>query len=79
MQDPQHIMVLQLSPHNFSLMWSTTNASRKKEMFSVKAANRREGRSGVLEAEKDLPDGSLDWQIGIKHNRVSFRVTQPNG
>ena len=78
-QDPQHIVVLNSSPGDFSLMRSATDSPREEQMMLVKVAHRRTGGSCVLEAEKDLPDGSLYLQIGIKHNCVSFGVTQPDG
>src|SRR2546428_8169106 len=58
-QNPQHIMVLYLSPHNFSLMRPASNPPRKEQMFLVKVANGRKSRSGVLKAVKDLANGGL--------------------
>jgi len=58
-QNPQHIMVLDLSPHNFSLMRPASNSPRKKQVFLVKVANGRKSRSGVLKAVKDLANGGL--------------------
>src|SRR5207302_10881697 len=58
-QHPQHIMVLDLSPHNFSLMRPAPHPPRKKQMLLVKVANRRKSRSGVFKAVKDLPNGGL--------------------
>src|SRR5437868_1713370 len=77
-QHPQHIMMLDLSPHNLSLMWTTPDPPGKEQMLLVKVANRRTGRSGVLKAVKDLPNGGLHLHIGVKHNRVAFGVTQSN-
>src|SRR5258708_39620377 len=51
----------------------------KEEVFLAKVANRRKSRSGVLEAVKDLTNGGLHLHIGVKHNRVAFGLTQPNG
>jgi hypothetical protein len=47
-QHPQHIMVLDLSPHNFSLMRPAPHPPRKEQMLLVKVANGRASRSGVL-------------------------------
>src|SRR5712691_10531240 len=72
-------MVLQLSPHNFSLMRPAPDPPRKEQVLLVKVANSCKSRSGVLKAAKDLPNGGLYLQIGVKNNRVAFGVTQPNG
>src|SRR5207302_3415456 len=58
-QHPQHIMMLDLSPHNLSVMWTTPDPPGKEQMLLVKVAHRRTGRSGVLKACKDLPNGGL--------------------
>src|SRR5437588_11918992 len=79
MQNPQHIMVLDLSPHNFSLMRPAPHPSWKEEVFLAKVANRRKSRSSVPKAVKDLPNGGLHLRIGVKNNGVAFGVTQPNG
>src|SRR5712692_7420608 len=71
-QNPQHIMVLYLSPHNFSLMRPTSNPPRKEQMFLVKVANGRKSRSGMLKAVKDLANGGLHLQIRVKNNGVAF-------
>ena len=73
-QHPQHIMVLDLSPHNLSVMWTAPDPPRKEEVFPAKVAHRRTGRAGLLKAVKDLPNGGLDLHIGVKHNRVADRV-----
>src|SRR6266568_3132138 len=78
-QNPQHIMMLDLSPHNFSLMRPAPNPPRKEQMLLVKVANGRKSRSGMLKAVKDLAYGGLHLQIGVKNNSVAFGVTQPNG
>jgi hypothetical protein len=48
-------------------------------VFLTKVAHRRKSRSGVLKAVKDLTNSGLDLHIGVKHNRITFGVTQPNG
>ncbi len=78
MQDPQHIMVLDCSPGDFSSMGSTTNPPRKEQVLLVKMAHGCAGGASVLKAEKDLPNGGLHLQIGIKYNRIGFGVTQPD-
>src|SRR5260370_1033306 len=78
-QNPQHIMVLDLAPHNFSLMRPAPNPPRKEQMFLVKVANGRKSRSGMLKAVKDLPNGSLHLQVRVKNNSVAFGVRQSNG
>src|SRR5450755_4536208 len=78
-QHSQHIMVLDLSPHNFTLMRSAPNPPRKEQMLLVKVANGRKSRSGVLKAVKDLANGGLYLYIGVKNNGLAFGVTQPHG
>ena len=73
-QNPQHIMMLDLSPHNFSLMRPAPNPPGKEQMFLVKVANGRKSRSGVLKAVKDLANGGLHLHIGVKNNGVADRV-----
>src|SRR5215510_13179593 len=77
-QHPQDIMVLDLSPHKFSLMWSTPDSPWKEQTVLAKVAHRRKSRSGVRKACKDLPHGGLHLRIGVKHNGVAFSVRQPN-
>src|SRR6266700_5987097 len=77
-QNPQHIMMLDLSPHNFSLMRPAPNPPRKEQMFLVKVANGRKSRSGVLKTVKDLANGGLHLHIGVKNHGVAFGVTQSN-
>jgi hypothetical protein len=79
MQDAQYIVVLNRSPGEFSWMGTATDSSWKEQVLLAKLANRRTGGPGVLEAEKDLLDGSLYLQIGIKHHGIGFGVTQSNG
>src|SRR5947209_3740549 len=78
-QHSQHIMMLDLSPDNFSLMRPTPNAPGKEQMLLVKVANGRKSRPGVLKAAKDLANGGLYLDIRIKNNRIAFGVTQANG
>jgi hypothetical protein len=78
-QHPQHIMMLDLSPDNFSLMRPTANAPGEKQMLLVKVANGRKSRPGVLKTAKDLANGGLYLHIRIKNNRIAFGVTQSNG
>src|SRR5258708_18098279 len=78
-QHSQHIMVFYLSPHKFSVMRPTAHPPWKEEVFLAKVANRRKSRSGVLEAVKHLTNRCLHLHIVVKHNRVAFGVTQPNG
>src|SRR5258708_35849196 len=77
-QNPQNIVVLDFSPQDFSLMGSTPDASREKQVLLMKVANRGAGRSGVLEQANDLANGGLDLQIGIKNNHFPVGVTQPD-
>src|SRR6266566_1665949 len=77
-ENPQHIMVLQLSPHKFSLMRPAANPPRKEHVFLVKVADGRKSRAGVLKTAKDLANGGLHLQIGVKNYPVAFGVTQPN-
>src|SRR5207248_4374181 len=70
---------LDLSPHNFAVMRTAPDPPRKEEVFLAKVANGRKSRSGVLKAVKDLANGGLHLYIGVKHNRVAFGVTQPDG
>src|SRR5436309_12773645 len=72
-------MMLDLSPHYFSLMWPTPDPPGKEELLLAKVTNGREGRSGVLKAVKDLLNGGLHLHIGVKHNGIAFGVSQPNG
>ena len=74
-KDPQHIVVLDGSPGDFSLMGSTADSPRKEQMLLVKVAHGRTGGASVLKAAKDLANARLYLQIGIEHNRVGFRVT----
>src|SRR6266700_4477751 len=74
MQDPQHIVVLNWPPGEFSLMGSTANPSGKEQVLLVKMANRCKRRACVLKTAKDFPNGRLHLEIGIKHNRVADRV-----
>jgi hypothetical protein len=67
-------MMLDLSPHDFSLMWPAPHPPWKEEVFLAKVAHRRTSRSGVLKAVKDLPNGGLHLHIGVKHNGVADRV-----
>src|SRR6266700_3386999 len=67
-QHTQHIMVLDFSPRNLSLMRSVTNPPRKEHLFLVKMANGRECRTGMLKAAKDLTNARLHQQIWIKNN-----------
>jgi hypothetical protein len=78
-QNSQHIVVLDFSPHDFPLMWPAPYPPRKEQVFLVKVANRREGRSGVLKKAKDLANGSLHLEIGIKDNHVTVGVTKTDG
>jgi hypothetical protein len=73
-QHPQHIMVLYLSPHKFSVMRTAPDPPWKEEVFLAKVAHRRKSRSGVLKAVKDLSNGGLHLLIGVKSNRVADRV-----
>jgi hypothetical protein len=59
-QNSQHIVVLDFCPQDFSLMGSTPDAPREKQVLVLKVANRRAGRSSVLEQADDLANGSLD-------------------
>src|SRR6266699_3391123 len=52
MEHSQHIMVLDLSPDNLSLMRPTTNAPRKEQMLLAKVANGRKSRSGCKRYHK---------------------------
>src|SRR5438876_1287798 len=79
MQHSQHIMVLDLAPHNFSLMWATSHPPGKEQMFLVKVTNGRKSRAGMLKAVKDFPNSGLNLHIRIKNNGVAFGVRQPNG
>src|SRR6266496_3931219 len=72
-------MMLDLSPHNFSLMRSTSNPPRKEQLFLVKVTNGRKGRSSMLKAVKDFPNGGLHLHIRVKNNGVTFGVTQSHG
>ena len=58
---------------------TTTNPSRKEQVVLVKVAHGRTGGPCMLKAEKDLPNGRLDLQVGIKRNRIGFGVAQPDG
>jgi hypothetical protein len=73
-QHPQHIMVLDLSPHKFSVMRAAPDPPWKEEVVLAKVAHRRKSRSGVLKAVKDLSNGGLHLHIGVKHNCVADRV-----
>ncbi len=44
-------------------------------MLSVKVTNGRKGRPRVVKTAKDLTNGSLHLEIGIKHNGIAFDVT----
>src|SRR5512142_729493 len=79
MQDPQHVVVLDWSPGEFSLMRSTADSPRREQVVLVKVANRCKCGASVLEAAEDLPNGCLHLEIGIKHNGVGFGVTQSDG
>jgi len=79
MQHAQHIMVLDFSPRNLSLMGSTTNPPRKEQPFLVKMANGRECRASLLKAEKDFVNARLHQQIWVKDNDFILGVAQPNG
>src|SRR5260370_1291312 len=71
-------MVLQLSPHNFSLMRPAANPPRKEQVLLMKVADGRKSRAGVLKTAKDLANGGLHLQMGVKNNPVAFGVTQTN-
>src|SRR5260221_14538813 len=72
-------MMLDLSPHQFSLMWPAPDAPGKEQLVRAKVTHGRESRSGVLKAVKDLPNGGLPLHIGVKHNGIAFGVSQSNG
>src|SRR5947209_8637120 len=78
MQNPQDIMVFDLSPHNFSLMRPAPNPPGKEQMLLVEVANGRKSRSSVLKAVKDLANGGLHLQVRVKNNGIAFGVTQPH-
>ena len=58
---------------------TTPNPSREEQVVLVKVAYGRTGGPGMLKAEKDLTNGRLYLQVGIKHNRIGFGVAQPDG
>src|SRR5438876_8838082 len=78
-QHTQHIMMLDFSPHNLSLMRSATNPPRKEQPFLVKMANGRKCRASLLKAAKDFVNARLREQIWVKDNNFILGVAQPNG
>jgi hypothetical protein len=78
MQHSHHIMVLDLCPQQFSWMRPATHAPAEEQMVLMKVANQSLGGAGLLKAAKDLANGGLYLQIGIKDSQVAFGVTHPN-
>ena len=78
-QHPQHIMMLELSPGELSLMGATADPPWKEQMLLTKMANRCASRSGLLKAAKDGTNSRLDLQVRIQDNGIRLSVTQSNG
>src|SRR5918999_4417960 len=71
--------MLEVSPYEFALVWSTARPPRERDVMPPEGADGRGGGPGPLKRAKEEPDGILDLPVGIEDNAVILRITKAHG
>jgi hypothetical protein len=78
MEEPQHIVMLEIPPHEFALVRPTAHPPRKGPVTLPEGADRRGGGPCPLNGTQETPEGVLDLPVGIKDNALILRIAKAN-
>ena len=78
MEDPQHIVMLEGSPHEFPLVRPTAHPPRQGHAVPPEGPDSRRGRPHPLKGTKEKADGVLDLSVGIEDNAIILRIAEAN-
>jgi hypothetical protein len=78
MEDAQHVVMAQVTPGKFTLVWATAHAARKRHLVLPKSPNCRRRRSGALKGPKQEGERVLDLPIRVKNNPIIVGIAEAN-
>lgn len=76
MEDTQHRVMVEFSPHELTLMRSTTDPAWKRHLVLLEGADRRRGRPRPPKRAKQEADGLLHLPIGIEDDALILGIAE---